>query len=738
MLTAGEVEQINFGDAIGKRYISYAMATIMSRSLPDVRDGLKPVHRRLLYAMLKLRLDPEFGFKKCARVVGDVIGKYHPHGDQAVYDALVRLAQTFSVRYPLVDGQGNFGSLDGDNAAAMRYTEAKLTEVSMLLLADIDKDTVDFKNTYDDSDSEPAILPSKFPNLLANGSEGIAVGMATSIPPHNIAELFSALIYLLKNPECYVKTLANFITGPDFPTGGLLLESKQAIIKAYETGRGSFKIRAKWHKEELTKGAYQIVITEIPYQVQKARLIEKIADLYKAKKLTLIGGIRDESDANLRVVIEPKSRNNDANLLMEQLFKFTDLENKFHLNLNVLDSKLVPRVMNLKEVLEEYIAHRYVIIRRKSQFELNKITARVELLEGYLIAYLNLDEVIAIIRESDEPKAQLIAKFNLTDNQAEAILNMRLRSLRKLEEFKIKTERDALLQEQGRLSSLLASTALQHAELLNEFEELKKEFTAKKAEYKRRTEIVNDFVHIELDETSFIEEEKVTVICSKLGWVRVVNGHNINNENIKYKIGDEQGFILELKTTEKILITVSDGKFYTLDTHKLPRGKTEGQPINMIIDLDSKAKILELKIYNKNHIFVVATKFGKGFKLLAKDVFAQTKTGKQIVNLDVKDELKVVKNIAPEDDALAVVNSNRKMLIFKLTELPFMTKGKGVILQKQISSELCDVKPLNFQNGLSWFSGKQVRTESDLRAWFGKRAIKGSLVPHGFSRKNIF
>ena len=738
MLTAGEVEQINFGDAIGKRYISYAMATIMSRSLPDVRDGLKPVHRRLLYAMLKLRLDPEFGFKKCARVVGDVIGKYHPHGDQAVYDALVRLAQTFSVRYPLVDGQGNFGSLDGDNAAAMRYTEAKLTEVSMLLLADIDKDTVDFKNTYDDSDSEPAILPSKFPNLLANGSEGIAVGMATSIPPHNIAELFSALIYLLKNPECYVKTLANFITGPDFPTGGLLLESKQAIIKAYETGRGSFKIRAKWHKEELTKGAYQIVITEIPYQVQKARLIEKIADLYKAKKLTLIGGIRDESDANLRVIIEPKSRNNDANLLMEQLFKFTDLESKFHLNLNVLDSKLVPRVMNLKEVLEEYITHRFVIIRRKSQFELNKITARVELLEGYLIAYLNLDEVIAIIRESDEPKAQLIAKFNLTENQAEAILNMRLRSLRKLEEFKIKTERDALLQEQGRLSSLLASTALQHAELLNEFEELKKEFTAKKAEYKRRTEIVNDFVHIELDETSFIEEEKVTVICSKLGWVRVVNGHNINNENIKYKIGDEQGFILELKTTEKILITVSDGKFYTLDTHKLPRGKTEGQPINMIIDLDSKAKILELKIYHKNHIFVVATKFGKGFKLLAKDVFAQTKTGKQIVNLDVKDELKVVKNIAPEDDALAVVNSNRKMLIFKLTELPFMTKGKGVILQKQISSELCDVKPLNFQNGLSWFSGKQVRTESDLRAWFGKRAIKGSLVPHGFSRKNIF
>ncbi len=738
MLSAGSIEQINFGEAIGKRYISYAMATIMSRSLPDVRDGLKPVHRRLLYAMLKLRLDPEAGFKKCARVVGDVIGTYHPHGDQAVYDALVRLAQNFAVRYPLVDGQGNFGSLDGDNAAAMRYTEAKLTKIAMLLLADIDKDTVGFKNTYDDSDSEPVILPAKFPNLLANGSEGIAVGMATSIPPHNIAEIFTALIYLLKNPDCYVKTLANFIIGPDFPTGGLILESKQAIIKAYETGRGSFRMRAKWSKEEHNKGLYQIVISEIPYQVQKARLIEKIADLYKAKKLTLVGGIRDESDANLRIIIEPKSRNVDANLLMEQLFKLTDLESKFYLNLNVLDAKLVPRVMNLKEVLAEYIAHRFEIITRKSQYELTKITARLEILEGYLIAYLNLDEVITIIRESEEPKIDLCNKFNLTDNQAEAILNMRLRSLRKLEEFKIKAERDELLKEQSRLSALLNSEQLLHAELLAEFEQLKKEFSPKNNDYKRRTEIINDFTPAFISDLTFIEEEKITIIYSKLGWIRAINGHNINSANIKYKIGDEQGFIIEAKTTDKLLLAGSDGKFFTLDAHKLPRGKTDGQPLNMVVDLESKSKIIALKIYNKADFYIVATKFGKGFKIAAKDLFAQTKTGKQIVNLDIKDELKAIKYLEADSDAIAIVNSNRKMLIFKLAELPLMSKGKGVILQKQISSELCDIKPIKFAEGLTWLSGKQVRTESDLRAWLGKRAMKGNLVPHGFSKNNLF
>jgi len=738
MLTSGAVEQVNFGEALGKRYISYAMATIMSRSLPDVRDGLKPVHRRLLYAMLKLRLDPESGFKKCARVVGDVIGKYHPHGDQAVYDALVRLAQTFAVRYPLVDGQGNFGSLDGDNAAAMRYTEAKLTEIAMLLLADIDKDTVDFKNTYDDSDTEPVILPSKFPNLLANGSEGIAVGMATSIPPHNISEIFSALIYLLKNPDCRVGTLASHIIGPDFPTGGQILESHASIVKAYETGRGSFRIRAKWHKEELPKGMYQVVITEIPYQVQKARLIEKIADLYKAKKLTLVGGIRDESDANLRIIIEPKSRNTDADLLMEQLFKLSDLENKFHLNLNVLDSNFSPRVMNLKEVLEEYIAHRYVIIKRKATYELGKITARVEILEGYLIAYLNLDEVIRIIRDSDEPKPELIAKFKLTDNQAEAILNMRLRSLRKLEEMKIREERDALLKEQDRLTKLLASEELQKQELLEEFEELKKEFTAKKKEYKRRTEIINEFEVTDIDQASFIEEEKVTIISSKLGWIRAVNGHAIDASNVKYKTGDKEGFLIEAKTTDKLLVVTSDGKFYSLDVHKLPRGKTDGQPVNMIVDIAPKASIITMSIFNKERVFALATKFGKGFRVKASDLYAQTKTGKQIVNLDGKDELKAICPVEENHDVVAIVNSNRKMLIFKIDELPLMARGKGVILQKQISSELCDIKTIALSEGLTWQSGKQTRTESDVRGWVGRRATKGSLVPHGFSKNNTF
>jgi len=738
MLTSGSVEQVNFGEALGKRYISYAMATIMSRSLPDVRDGLKPVHRRLLYAMLKLRLDPESGFKKCARVVGDVIGKYHPHGDQAVYDTLVRLAQGFAVRYPLVNGQGNFGSLDGDNAAAMRYTEAKLTEVAMLLLADIDKGTVDFKNTYDDSDTEPALLPAKFPNLLANGSEGIAVGMATCIPPHNISEIFSALIYLLKNPECRISTLSSHITGPDFPTGGLLLESHESIVKTYETGRGSFRIRAKWHVEELPKGMYQVVITEIPYQIQKARLIEKIADLYKLKKLTLLGGIRDESDADLRVVIEPKTRNTEAEMLMEQLFKFSDLETKFHLNMNVLDSTLSPRVMNLKEVLEEYIAHRYVIKKRKAIFELDKIVIRLEVLEGYIIAFLNLDEVIRIIRDTDEPKPELIAKFKLTDNQAEAILNMRLRSLRKLEEMKLTEERDGLLEEQDRLTKLLASEDLQQQALLTEFEELKKDFSAKKKEYKRRTEILNDFSVTELDQTAFIEEEKITVICSKLGWIRAVNGHALESANIKYKTGDSEGFIIETKTTDKLLIVASDGKFFTINAHKLPRGKTDGQPINLIIDLAPKVKMLTMMEYNKDQVFAIGTKFGKGFRLKASDVYAQTKTGKQVVNLDGKDELVAICNSESTHDVVAVVNTNRKMVIFKIDELPILAKGKGVILQKQISSELCDIKTIALAEGLTWQSGKQVRCETDLRGWMGRRATKGALVPHGFSKQNKF
>jgi len=738
MRVENNIEDINFSDALGKRYISYAMATIMSRSLPNVRDGLKPVHRRLLYAMLKLRLDPESGFKKCARVVGDVIGKYHPHGDQAVYDTLVRLAQTFAVRYPLVDGQGNFGSLDGDNAAAMRYTEAKLTEVAMLLLHDIDKDTVDFKNTYDDGDTEPCILPAKFPNLLANGSEGIAVGMATSIPPHNVSEICSALIYLINNPECNVSNLVNFITGPDLPTGGAILETKESIIKSYETGRGAFRVRAKWYKEDLPRNNYQIVIYEIPYQVQKSKLIEKIADLYKAKKLTLLGNIRDESDSDLRIVIEPKSKQVDSDLLMEQLFKLSDLENRFYLNLNVLDGDLIPRVMNLKEVLNEFIIHRYDILKRKSVYELDKIVSRLEILEGYLVAYLNIDEVIKIIREEDEPKPELIKKFDLSDVQAESILNMRLRALRKLEEFKIKEERDELVKRQSWLKKLLDSELLQKQELLTEFEELKKQFSNKNKLYKRRTEIIHQFEISNLVSRSFIVEEPLTLLCSKLGWVRAVTGHNLDRGKFKYRNGDEERFVVEVKSTDKLILLNDEGKFFTLESHKVSRGKSDGQPLNLIFDLQSDSKIVSLFKYNEKDNFILATKYGKGFRLDARNLIAQTKSGKQIVTLDGSDKVEVLRPVAESHDMVVVVNSNRKMLIFKLSELPLMSKGKGVILQKQIASELCDVKTLDSKEGLCFKMGTKLRTESDIRGWIGRRATKGSMVPYGFAKNNKF
>lgn len=729
---------VNFADALGERYITYAMATIMSRSLPDVRDGIKPVHRRLLYAMLKLRLDPESGFKKCARVVGDVIGKYHPHGDQAVYDALVRLAQSFAVRYPLVEGQGNFGSIDGDNAAAMRYTEAKLTRVAMLLLEDIDKDVVSFKNTYDDSDIEPLILPGKFPNLLANGSEGIAVGMATSIPPHNASEIFQALIALLDDNEISVAKLCSYIKAPDFPTGGVIYESEESIIKSYQTGKGSFRVRAKWHKEDLGKGLYRIIITEIPYQVQKSRLIEKIADLYKQKKLTLLGSIQDESDADLRIIIEPKTRNIDSDLLMEQLFKFTELENKFYLNMNVLNSHTKPHIMSLKQVLQEFIEHRYVVMRRKSNYLLDKIINRLEILDGYLIAYLNLDKLIAIIRDNDEPKPLIIKEFSLTDNQAEAILNMKLRSLRKLEEFKIKAERDNLVKERDFYEKLLASKSMQKKQLLKEFKELKDEFSKDEGDYARKTEIIHNELTVNFDEKSFIESEKVTLISSKLGWLRIINGHAQDMDKLKFKTGDEPKFNLELNSLDKILLIALSGKFFMLDVHKLPKGRGDGQPINSIVDIANPANILKICKYEENKEYILATKFGLGFRVAAKDLISQTKTGKQIVNLANNDKLIACSEIKEGDDSIILVNSNRKMLIFKISELPKMQRGKGVILQRQVDSELCDVKSINFSEGLAWRTGKQVRQEKDLRAWLGKRAAKGSMVPFGFPKSCKF
>ena len=722
---------VGFQDALGERYISYAMSTIMSRSLPDVRDGLKPVHRRLLYAMLKLKLDPDSGFKKCARVVGDVIGKYHPHGDVAVYDTMVRMAQSFALRYPLVDGQGNFGSLDGDNAAAMRYTEAKLTSIAMLLLADIDKETVDFKKTYDDSDIEPCLLPTKFPNLLANGSEGIAVGMATSIPPHNIIEIYSALIHLLKTPDCSIKTLTNYIKAPDFPTGAKIYETQESIQKTYETGRGSFKIRANWQKEILEKGSYQIIIEQIPYQVQKARLIEKIAELFKNKKLNLIGGIRDESDENIRIVIEPRSRNVSADLIMEQLYKHSELETKFHLNLNVLDGELRPRVLNLKQVLQEFIDHRLVVQKRKAVFELNKIIHRLEILDGYLVTFLNLDEVIRIIREEDNPKADLIKTFKLTDIQAESILNLKLRFLRKLEEFKIKEEKKELAKKQGFLEKLLKSKDFQKEEILKEFYELKKYFV-KLPIARRKSVVINEFIKQDFDETSFIENESITILFSKQGWIKGLLGHNLDLSKVKYKIGDSQKFFLEIKTRDKIIFVSNLGKFYCLDAHKIPRGKTDGQAINVLFDIKNEEKIIEIFNFIANKKYVLATKFAKGFIVHSNDLISQTKNGKNVVNLANQDKLVQISKIKKNDDMIAIANSNKKMLIFKLDELPIMAKGKGVILQRQVSSNLSKIITFDSVEGLSWQSGKKTRIEKEIRGWIGKRAGKGSLVPHGF------
>jgi len=567
------IADVPLADALGERYLSYALSTIMSRSLPDVRDGLKPVHRRVLYAMMMLKLNPETGFKKCARVVGDVIGKYHPHGDTAVYDTMVRMAQSFALRYPLVDGQGNFGSIDGDNAAAMRYTEARMTKVATLMLEDLEQDTVDMRPNYDGSDSEPALLPGRFPNLLANGSEGIAVGMATSIPPHNVAEICDALQHLIKKPKCEVAELVDYVQGPDFPTGGVLVEAKDTIVKAYESGKGGFRVRALWEVENLSHGLYQIVVTEIPYQVQKGRLLEKMAELLRAKKLGLLANIRDESTETIRIVLEPKNRNVEPEVLMASLFKLTDLESRFSMNLNVLTSAGVPRVLNLKEVLREYLDHRHEVLVRKSNYRLGKIDHRLEVLDGYLIAYLNIDEVIQIIREEDHPKQVMMERFKLTEVQTEAILNMRLRSLRKLEEFEIKTEHDKLSAERKELKELLGDEKLRWKAIAKDIKELKKFFGPDTEIGARRTDIGDAPKPIDVSEEAFVEKESVTVLCSQKGWIKYVKGTYTEMPDAKYKEGDKERFITPCKTTDKLLVFGSNGRFYTLPVHKLPGGK---------------------------------------------------------------------------------------------------------------------------------------------------------------------
>lgn len=732
-------EQINivsFRNTLEEKYLAYALSTITARSLPDVRDGLKPVHRRLLFAMLQLKLDPKSGYKKCARVVGDVIGKYHPHGDSAVYEAMVRLAQSFAVRYPLVDGQGNFGSVDGDNAAAMRYTEAKLTDVAMAILNGIDEDTVDFRPTYDGQDEEPIVMPAAFPNLLANGSEGIAVGMATSIPPHNVGELCSAMQYILKHPDCSVEKLVKFIPGPDFPTGGIIVESEANILAAYETGRGAIRMRAKWNKEELSHGLFQVIITEIPYQIQKSRLIERIAELFKNKKLPLLGNILDESAEEIRIVLEPKNRSVDPEMLMESLFRATELETRFNMNLNVLNAHGAPQVMNLKDILLAFLEHRMEVLIRRTNYRLGKIAHRLEVLGGLLIAYLNLDEVIRIIRTEDEPKPIMIKKWKLTEVQVEAILNMRLRSLRKLEEFEIRREHDELSKEQKELKALLASPEKRSQRISDEISEIKKQFGEKTVLGKRRTIFAEAPAHKIIDIEAFVEKEPITILCSKMGWLRAVKGHLIDVSDMKHKEGDEEKFALHAQTTDKLLLFASNGRFYTLPCDKIPRGKGFGEPVRLMIDMENDVDIVDISIFTPELKLLIAANNGKGFVVEAVDVEAQTRNGKQILN--VMENSRAMLCVPVEGDHVAVIGENRKLLIFPLSQIPVMKKGQGVTLQKYKEGELSDVKCFILKEGLSWALGGKTRTELDLKPWTGNRADAGRLPPTGFPRTNRF
>ena len=735
-LEAGDIRPTPFVDALGERYLSYALSTIMSRSLPDVRDGLKPVHRRMLYAMRELRLDPSSGFKKCARIVGDVMGKYHPHGDAAIYDAMVRLAQGFAVRYPLVDGQGNFGNIDGDNPAAMRYTEARLTEVAKALLEGIDEDAVDFRETYDGEGDEPVVLPANFPNLLANGAAGIAVGMATNIPPHNVGEICSALLHLIKRPNATIGKLVDLTPGPDFPTGGVLVEAKDSILEAYRTGRGGFRLRAQWETEKVKGGGYRIVVTEIPYQVQKSKLIEKIAELMHARKLTMLNDIQDESTTEVRLVLEPKSRNVDPSVLMESLFRQTDLETRISLNMNVLDADQVPRVMNLKEVLQAFLEHRHEVLIRRSNFRFGKIEHRLEILDGYLIAYLNLDKVIRIVREEDDAKGALMKQFKLTELQADSVLNMRLRNLRKLEEMEIRNEHKDLTKEKADLKKLLGNEKLRWAAIGEEISEIRKKFGEKTELGKRRTEIGDPPSDVVIPLEAIIDREPVTVVCSKKGWIRAARGHLQDFSEVRYKEGDGERFVFHAETTDKLLVFGTNGRFYAVGVDKLPGGRGFGEPLRLMFDMPSDHDITALQIFKPERKLLVASSDGRGFVVAEKEVFAQTRAGKQVLNVSGSNEAKVC--VPAEGDTVAVIGENRKLIIFDAGELPEMTRGRGVILQRYKDGGLSDAVVFNKADGLQWKSGERTRTETQLRDWIAKRAQAGRLPPKGFPRNNRF
>ncbi len=730
------IQPTPLAEALSERYLSYALSTIMSRSLPDVRDGLKPVHRRLLHAMRQLRLDPNSGYKKSARVVGDVMGKFHPHGDQAIYDALVRLAQEFSVRYPLIDGQGNFGNIDGDNAAAMRYTEARLTEVAKALLDGIDEDTVDFRPTYDGEEEEPVVLPASFPNLLANGATGIAVGMATSIPPHNAAELCTALLYLIKHPRASFEKIAEFVPGPDFPTGGVLVESRAVVIEAFRTGRGGFRLRARWEVEDLGRGQYQIIVTEIPYQVQKSRLIEKIADLINNRKVAALGDVRDESADDVRLVLEPKNGTVDPVVLMETLFRQTDLETRFPLNLNVLDANQVPRVMSLREALNQFLEHRFVVLQRRTTYRLGRIEHRLEILSGYLIAYLNLDEIIAIIRNEDRPKPLMIKRFKLTDVQAEAILNMRLRQLRKLEEIEIQTEFDILKEEQEILKALLKDKKKQEKHIADEIKATRDQFGQNTALGARRTEIGEPPNLADVPLEAMIEKEPVTVVCSRKGWLRAVKGRLDDTSELKFKEGDGPRFQFPAQTTDKMILFATNGRFYTLGCDKLPSGRGHGEPVRLMLGLGDDVDLVSMFVHEPGVKLLIASTDGRGFVTDESGVIGATRNGKQVLNLGTGAEAVVCSRV--DGDTVAVIGENHKLILFPLSELPEMGRGRGVILQRYRDGDLSDVKTFVRKEGLTWKSGGRTRTEIDINRWLGKRAQAGYLPPHGFPKNNRF
>ena len=736
----GPIEPVNLREALEERYLAYALSTIMHRALPDVRDGLKPVHRRLLYAMQQLRLSPQGEFRKCAKIVGDTMGNFHPHGNQAIYDALARLAQDFSVRYPLVDGQGNFGNIDGDNPAAERYTEARMTEVAARLLDGIDEDTVDFRANYDGREQEPSVLPANFPNLLANGSSGIAVGMATNIPPHNVGELCDAALHLIKFPNATADKLVGLVPGPDLPTGGVIVEPREEIVKAYKTGRGSFRLRAKWKQEDTGRGTYQIIVTEIPYQIPKARLVARIAELLLQKKLPLLADVRDESTEEVRLVLEPKSRSVDPLLLMESLFKLTELETRVPLNMNVLSRGQVPNVLGLRQVLREWLDHRQAVLVRRSKFRLAKINHRLEVLDGYLIVYLNIDRVIKIIREKDEPKPALIKALKLTEVQAEAILNMRLRALRKLEEMEIRREHENLTKERKELKALLASKDKQWKTVASEIKALKDQFGQKTELGRRRTSFAEAPEGVEVDlAEAMIEKGPVTIVLSEKGWIRAIRGHQTEIDSLSFKEGDRLKRAVKAQTTDTLLLFATNGRFYSLGADKLPGGRGHGEPFRLMIDIEEAADAVELFVHEPGRKLLVAGSSGHGFIVNEDEVLAMTRKGKQVLNVREGEEAVVVAPAA--GDSVAVIGDNRKLLLFPLSELPEMPRGKGVRLQRYKDGGLADAKVYDKKEGLTYLDAAKrsfTLSATELRDWWGQRAQAGRLPPKGFPKSGKF